>query len=267
MEKIITRASFIKALLREANTLNFGDYQRVLDFIKSVKEESERDSKREEEEYPEAHTLADKASWLAQMYFEDMLFEKDSIVEKFTWLADADQKNGILYDILPTELRGPLSDEVDNYKYVVGAVEGGGIGQADIENHTVTIDPDHTDDDSILLHELIHVFELFYEANTGFLPLRDALLIALYNDLKGKLSSYNPIYPDADLDGLILERAYSDEALLITRQGGEHSVLFHLKSLDLDLRLGYPLGTVFGYRRQDADRELGVENPEDRENE
>ena len=32
-------------------------------------------------------------------------------------------------------------------------------------------------------------------------------------------------------------------------QGGTHDILFLLKSFDLDLRKGYPLGTVFGYGR------------------
>jgi hypothetical protein len=77
--------------------------------------------------------------------------------------------------------------------------------------------------------------------------IRDALLISFYNDLKGKLSTCNPGYPNADLDSLILDHAHFHNGKTITMIGGEHDVLFYLKSLDLDLRLGYQLGTVCGY--------------------
>jgi hypothetical protein len=34
---------------------------------------------------------------------------------------------------------------------------------------------------------------------------------------------------------------------IVARQGGCHGMVFYMKSLDLDLRMGYELGTVFGY--------------------
>ena len=41
----------------------------------------------------------------------------------------------------------------------------------------------------------------------------------------------------------------STNASGITNAGGSHDVLFFLKSLDLDLKLGFKLGTVCGYGR------------------
>lgn len=35
----------------------------------------------------------------------------------------------------------------------------------------------------------------------------------------------------------------------IAQAGGNHDILFFLKSLDVDLRCGYTLGTVCGYGR------------------
>ena len=72
--------------------------------------------------------------------------------------------------------------------------------------------------------------------------------INLYLDLKGKLSADNPGYPNDDLDVLIHKHANFSDVLLIAEQGGSHDLLFFLKSLDLDLRFGYDLGTVFGYK-------------------
>lgn len=39
--------------------------------------------------------------------------------------------------------------------------------------------------------------------------------------------------------------------LMAAQFGGVHDLLFLLKSFDLDLRMNYPLGTVFGYGMAD----------------
>ena len=246
-EQISTRDDFLKALLQEIDDLHPLDFEDVLNHVKSVKKE-----RGEGNSIPESAPLKDKAISFAKMYFEDMLFEKDSIVDKFFW----DEVDGEKEDLL-LDLRDSLSEEVHNYQYVVGEVKGG-RGDVNQRTRTVTIAPECTSDDSVLLHELIHVFESYYETHVGFLTFHDVLLISLYNDLKGKLSISNP---DVDLDGLIWKRANAESAILLVMQGGEHGVLFLLKSLDLDLRLGYPLETVFGYHEQDE--EFDAEGGED----
>lgn len=185
---------------------------------------------------------------LAERYFGDMRLEEGSIAEKYFMSDDDGQK---VY-CLPDEIRQTL--DAGNYHYVIGAVENGN-GETNYETHTVTITPEHVDDVPLLLHELIHVFEGYYrcsktyknqngvEVKPSFIPsfMRDALFMSLYWDLKGKIP---------DLDKRILGYANFLNVEPITIQGGEHDILFFLKSLDLDLRLGYPLETVRGYAEE-----------------
>ena len=53
------------------------------------------------------------------------------------------------------------------------------------------------------------------------------------------------------LDDIISSHAHLLTGSTIYYRGGLHDILFLLKSFDLDIRMGYPLGTVFGYGRAD----------------
>lgn len=88
----------------------------------------------------------------------------------------------------------------------------------------------------------MYSFDGYMVDSTAFPFIRDVLLLGLYNDLKGRIT---------DLDSHILAHANIHSGTSITVEGGNHDVLFHLKSLDLDLRRGYPLGTVCGYGRDE----------------
>ena len=46
----------------------------------------------------------------------------------------------------------------------------------------------------------------------------------------------------------------------IYSSGGLHDILFLLKSFDLDIRMGYPLGTVFSYGREEEFKEYSYKN-------
>lgn len=74
-----------------------------------------------------------------------------------------------------------------------------------------------------------------------FPPLiRELLVVELYNKLLPQVGDLRErIFNHCEL--------YSYEKTF--KEGGEHGVLFFLKSLDLDIRCGYPLGTVCGYGR------------------
>ena len=228
---------FEKILLQKVRAKGFIYHQEVLDYIDSL-------------------TIRERALEFAEKYFEDMRLEKGSIVEKFFLLKYEDGPDE--YDV-SCELSHTL--DAGNYQYVVGILKDA-AGETDSKKHTVTIAPESVDDDTVLLHELIHVFDDLYRLNKKYKNLHgnavepcvppfvhDILLLSLYNDLKGKLSISNPGYPDADLDVLILTHANNFTGEEITVKGGRHDVLFFLKSLDLDLRLGYPLGKVCGYGR------------------
>ena len=54
-----------------------------------------------------------------------------------------------------------------------------------------------------------------------------------------------------ELDNIITGHAHLLNESVLYKQGGLHDILFLLKSFDLDIRMGYPLGTVFGYGRID----------------
>jgi len=196
-----------------------------------------------------ATALDERASELSEKYFDDMSLKKGSIVENFFLLKYEDGHTE--YD-LSYEMSNTVN--ANNYQYVVGTLENA-AGETNHTKHTITIAPEYIHDDVILLHEIIHVFEGLYSLRDPYenhfgdqvepcvYPfIRDALLICLYNDLKTKIP---------DLDSRIIAHANIYSGVEIANQGGNHDILFYLKSLDLDLRLGYPLGTICGYGRDE----------------
>lgn len=98
--------------------------------------------------------------------------------------------------------------------------------------------------DSTILHEMIHL----HEAVINELPmyLHDMLYWALYKDLKEMIPQ---------LDEIITRHAHILTESTLYSEGGLHDVLFLLKSFDLDIRQGYPLGTVFAYGKEDEFKE------------
>lgn len=194
--------------------------------------------------------LDEKAAEFVEKYFDDMRLAQGSIVEKYLWLYYTDgHKEYSLPDFWQYQL------DVSNYSFKIGQLDNA-AGETDNIAYTVTIDREHENDNIILLHELIHVFQGLYayretppiinldgeKISAVVYPfIRDVLFIELYNKLKNKINN---------LDALILEHANIHSGVSITNIGGNHDVLFLLKSLDLDLRLNYPLGTVCGYDRE-----------------
>ena len=72
----------------------------------------------------------------------------------------------------------------------------------------------------------------------------DILLFSLYDDLRKRVP---------DLRDRIIAHTHLISSEKVLLSGGEHDLLFFLKSIDLDLRCGYPLGTVCGYGRDEYD--------------
>ena len=139
----------------------------------------------------------------------------------------------------------PLLCEVDYYGYAF-CVEEVGVGKRvraryDAYNHSLHIPEDELDDESVLLHEMIHLYEHRFDRFPNY--FRDMVLISLYTDLKPKVLEMGE-----DLDVLILKSLNAVDANIVESTGGDHSILFFLKSLDLDIRKGYHLGTVFAYQ-------------------
>jgi hypothetical protein len=87
-----------------------------------------------------------------------------------------------------------------------------------------------------ICHEMIHHYE--HELNELDKSLAQYLTVKLWQ----KLASVIP-----DLESRVLKHLEVTEHRKIEIDGGRHDVLFLLKSYDIDIRLGTPLGTTFGY--------------------
>ncbi len=181
-------------------------------------------------------------------YFADFRFEKDTAPSDFvavksladdneTWIDD--------YTELPEQLEFFDGYILDTFLCKVEPLEEGTCGQVNYSDYSITIAPEYMKDadrKQYILHELIHVYEYALEMLPKY--FHDILLLSLYNDLKIK----NAV---SDLDDRILAHTHILHGERITSQGGEHDVLFFLKSLDLDIQCGFKLGTVCGYGRDE----------------
>jgi len=106
------------------------------------------------------------------------------------------------------------------------------------EAQRITIARSEKDNDSVLLHELIHAYQ--YALNSVPYFFAESLTWSLYYKLKKRIPK---------LDEVIQYCIHAIDGFRIFYAGGEHNMLFLLKSFDLDIRMNYHLGTVFGYGR------------------
>ena len=89
-----------------------------------------------------------------------------------------------------------------------------------------------------LLHEMIHAYEGLHKKDKSYEVYRQFLLLYFYGKLKNKI-------------GLEALNEIIENGLQFTLLKDLHTPLFLLKSLDLDLRLKKPWGTIHSYRRAD----------------
>ena len=168
--------------------------------------------------------------------FADMLFCKGSGPYNLL-LVDHKQDDGS-WKLQAMDL--PPQLEQFDYESVVDVdvkrLEGK-TGCFDRETQTLMIDEASQEDDAVLLHEMIHLHEY---ALTDELPpvYADAVQWSLYKTLKEEIKG---------LDDIITARMHVLNSGTINEIGGQHDLLFLLKSFHLDLLKGYPLGTVYGY--------------------
>lgn len=117
------------------------------------------------------------------------------------------------------------------------------LGQCNSLERTLAITKSYLQDKRVILHEMIHAHENILDS-THYSVLRENLLIALYKKLSPRIS---------DLEQRIAEHSEIYSQTKVMSSGGKHDLLFFLKSLDLDIRCHYPLGTVCGYGRYTGD--------------
>ena len=91
---------------------------------------------------------------------------------------------------------------------------------------------------------MIHLHEFVLNQAPSY--YRDIVLCCLCKSLIDKSNSNDPDVEDVELE----KCGHAHRIDTINKQGGNHSMLFLLKSFDLDKRNGYPLGTVFAYNEK-----------------
>lgn len=134
----------------------------------------------------------------------------------------------------------PIPDEIRYFGFEIPVeicdLPDGVLASFNPEEWKFTISLDHTEDDSVLVHELIHMFESLI--NKQPLYWHDMVLWSLYDNLRNKVKG---------LDEIIRSQSHILTGSTMYQSGELHDLLFLLKSIDLDVRLHYPLGTVYGY--------------------
>lgn len=171
--------------------------------------------------------------------FADMIFSQDTPTYEFircqSKLSGSDE-----WVDAEVQLPEPLKYfSYTFFTYHMADLNGYG-GKFDMQDRTLTVDLSNFGNDPVLLHEMIHLHE--FVINDLPMIYHDAVLYCLYKDLADKIPNLNE---RIEAHGHILN------AGKIARIGGVHDILFLLKSFDLDLKMGYKLGTVFGYGMED----------------
>lgn len=197
--------------------------------------------------YPQASEkdifLANKVLEFGSL-FADMLFETGSCTRDLIMCKMKSKDDSEWVDCpirLPDELAG--FDYNMFFWYSVKEFDDPDTtGMFDCTEQELSVSPSHLENDAVILHEMIHLHE--YVINELPLFYHDAILVCLYNDLSNQI----PV-----LHQRIMEHGHILNEQGLYELGGLHDILFLLKSFDLDLKMGYKLGTVFGYGMADAD--------------
>ena len=108
-------------------------------------------------------------------------------------------------------------------------------GYYDHKDKVLCIGLEYLNDTPTILHEMIHVYE---EHINEYIYLHDIAYWNIYNVLKEKIPQ---------IDKLIYEQANTLTQVTYIEIGGTHDILFYLKSIDLDIKMNYPIGTVYSY--------------------
>ena len=163
-------------------------------------------------------------------YFADMTLQEDSEYYRIIEVASNDYSY--------------FSLTIDDCGFALEALPENVFGRYYRENRVIALNSAVAVRKSVLLHEMIH----FYEDSLSKLnsAINEWLLIQLYNKLKDQISG---------LDELMLSHADLLSISDLEESGGKHGLLFLLKSYDLDLACGYPLGTVMGYGYADPEQD------------
>lgn len=198
---------------------------------------------------PESRTLYKKVIKLSE-FFGDMLFQPGTITFPLIQYRESDENDFSSIEFQPDGTH-ILPDELEYfaYDYVNYEVNDTLEGRYDPESNTLSVSSENLKKEYPILHEMIHL----HEEAVNKLPLyfHDMILWALYQDLRDKIEG---------LDDALNKHSRLQTVQGLYDAGGLHDTLFILKSLDLDIRNGFPLGTVFAYGRTETFKDLKLKS-------
>lgn len=174
-----------------------------------------------------------------QDLFDDMLFEPGTETYELVQSQSLNTKTGYWIEDEVPRPNILTCFSTSFLKYRVEELDGM-LGYYNPDEQLICVSPEGLKNDRNILHEMIHVFEGIINE----LPMyyHDMLFWGLYKSLKKRIPM---------LDNIISDHAHLLTGTTLDNYGGVHDILFLLKSFDLDIQMGYHLGTVFGYGRID----------------
>lgn len=175
-----------------------------------------------------------------EQYFSDMCFEKETATGIYM------MRNGEKYNFIEG-----LSVEEQYFCVKLADTQKDMPAYIDVNKREIVINPSYRNDTAVILHEMIHAHEISLEKYNPL--LREIILIELYKNLKCKLRDLG-----ISIDDLIYFHANVLHNKDLENEGGYHGLLYFLKSIDLDLKCGFELFTVFGYDYNRAFVEMGI---------
>ena len=206
--------------------INEGKYDDVMSYIGLLIDKKEKI----QELYPEwwRNRTQDELKLLTKAFYFENKYFKDLTLQIF----DEDlNKYQIKHDNAWEEVQDSLQDQMiltieDRWIFKINDdIEAD--GQCDFKRRTIEIKQKYKDDVPTILHEMIHAYEFMLPEH-----YRQLLIIFLFKKLNQKVTN------------LVKYIKKDSHSLLRVR-----SPLFLLKSIDLDIRLKKPLGTVYAYDR------------------
>jgi hypothetical protein len=184
-------------------------------------------------------TLNSQALEYEKSYFEDMTFEPGSITGDIFVECEqqifSKQKHKEYWDIPGAGFYLTIAQCPFRLKRMKRAT--GRFNCYNQKNLSIDIHPDYNTQ-GVILHEMIHFYDYELDGKRPY-PLRDILIIRLYDKLKIKIDS---------LDLLLMKWAhYANQHEIIAGKEGDHSILFYLKSLDLEIETNAEFGDISGF--------------------
>lgn len=179
---------------------------------------------------------------MLESYFDDMMLDKNSIMYKYMRMLNDEFADDTNNDT------DALSLQAYNYRFEISAdIQDERDGYSNKSDRVITIKKSSVQNENVILHEMLHGHEQILLSINHI--VRETLLVELYNKLKKEIPN---------IDKIISIHANINHNLELSKIGGEHDLLFLLKSLEIDLRRNNKLFTVFGYGYNEYFTELNI---------